>query len=59
MAQQLRKANPIGRNEICPCGSGRKFKHCCLIKIRQRNQIEIAAQKAVENPDKVEQDIQK
>ena len=18
-----------GRNEPCPCGSGRKFKHCC------------------------------
>ena len=20
----------IGRNESCPCGSGRKFKKCCL-----------------------------
>jgi tetratricopeptide (TPR) repeat protein len=20
---------PPGRNETCPCGSGRKFKHCC------------------------------
>jgi hypothetical protein len=20
----------LGRNEPCPCGSGRKFKHCCL-----------------------------
>jgi hypothetical protein len=19
-----------GRNELCPCGSGKKFKHCCL-----------------------------
>ena len=19
----------IGRNEPCPCGSGKKFKHCC------------------------------
>ena len=19
----------IGRNEKCPCGSGKKFKHCC------------------------------
>ena len=19
----------IGRNEKCPCGSGRKYKHCC------------------------------
>ena len=21
-----------GRNEPCPCGSGKKFKHCCLNK---------------------------
>jgi len=20
----------IGRNERCPCGSGKKYKHCCL-----------------------------
>lgn len=24
-----RKAVKIGRNEPCPCGSGRKYKHCC------------------------------
>jgi hypothetical protein len=23
----------VGRNERCPCGSGKKFKHCCLGKI--------------------------
>jgi hypothetical protein len=22
----------IGRNEICPCGSGKKYKHCCFNK---------------------------
>ena len=22
----------VGRNEPCPCGAGRKFKHCCLVK---------------------------
>jgi hypothetical protein len=21
----------IGRNELCPCGSGRKYKHCCSL----------------------------
>jgi len=26
----------IGRNEPCPCGSGRKYKHCCL-KIDESN----------------------
>lgn len=20
----------VGRNDPCPCGSGRKFKHCCV-----------------------------
>lgn len=20
----------IGRNDLCPCGSGKKYKHCCL-----------------------------
>ena len=22
----------IGRNDPCPCGSGRKFKKCCLVR---------------------------
>ncbi len=22
----------IGRNEQCPCGSGKKYKHCCLLR---------------------------
>lgn len=22
----------VGRNEICPCGSGKKYKHCCESK---------------------------
>ena len=22
--------HPVGRNDPCPCGSGRKYKHCCL-----------------------------
>lgn len=25
-----RAAPQVGRNEPCPCGSGKKFKHCCL-----------------------------
>lgn len=23
----------VGRNEPCPCGSGKKYKHCCLTKV--------------------------
>ena len=24
----VREARKVGRNEPCPCGSGKKFKHC-------------------------------
>ena len=26
----------IGRNSLCPCGSGLKYKHCCLSKDEER-----------------------
>ena len=26
-----RAAPKIGRNDYCPCGSGKKFKNCCAI----------------------------
>jgi methionyl aminopeptidase len=26
------KANKVGRNDPCPCGSGLKYKKCCLLK---------------------------
>lgn len=39
MAEYLRckrglrlEGNKIGRNELCPCGSGKKYKKCCLLK---------------------------
>jgi len=28
----LRRSPKIGRNESCPCGSGKKYKKCCLNK---------------------------
>jgi preprotein translocase subunit SecA len=36
--EQLRKGQParvppkVGRNAPCPCGSGKKYKNCCLKK---------------------------
>jgi SEC-C motif-containing protein len=27
--QSIRQGPKIGRNDPCPCGSGRKFKKCC------------------------------
>ncbi len=29
-ATLTRHGQPIGRNSPCPCGSGKKFKQCCL-----------------------------
>jgi uncharacterized protein len=29
MAPRRRGTAKIGRNDPCPCGSGRKYKHCC------------------------------
>lgn len=27
---QIRKAGAVpGRNDLCPCGSGKKYKYCC------------------------------
>jgi preprotein translocase subunit SecA len=28
-AKPIRVSQKVGRNEPCPCGSGKKFKHCC------------------------------
>ena len=28
--QYIRQEPKIGRNEICHCGSGKKYKNCCL-----------------------------
>ena len=27
-----REPTKIGRNDLCPCGSGKKYKFCCLVK---------------------------
>lgn len=31
MVQHLERARPPGRNDPCPCGSGKKYKRCCLL----------------------------
>jgi uncharacterized protein len=29
VAQVQREAPKVGRNDACPCGSGKKYKKCC------------------------------
>ena len=24
-----KKSSKVGRNDLCPCGSGKKYKQCC------------------------------
>jgi len=28
--QKIREYKKIGRNDLCPCGSGKKYKNCCM-----------------------------
>ncbi len=29
------RSQPVGRNDRCPCGSGNKYKKCCLLQMRR------------------------
>jgi preprotein translocase subunit SecA len=29
ISRQPKKVDKVGRNDPCPCGSGKKYKHCC------------------------------
>ena len=31
----VRAEKRVGRNDLCPCGSGKKYKNCCLRKDEQ------------------------
>jgi len=33
--EKVTKRNKIGRNQKCPCGSGKKYKKCCIDKQQQ------------------------
>ena len=32
MVQHVERSRPPGRNDPCPCGSGKKYKRCCLLR---------------------------
>lgn len=31
----IKKAKKVGRNDMCPCGSGKKLKRCCIDTYRE------------------------
>ncbi len=51
----------VGRNEKCPCGSGRKYKQCCLPKDEEkaRKAREKAAAKAEKEAEKARKAAEK
>lgn len=49
--QPIRKLHRIGRNDPCPCGSGKKYKKCCGMNeadAENENNTELKAENAVE-----------
>ena len=32
VAKAKKNSEHIGRNDLCPCGSGKKYKNCCMLK---------------------------
>jgi len=32
-SENTKKKQKVGRNDPCPCGSGKKYKNCCLNKL--------------------------
>ncbi len=42
----------IGRNEPCPCGSGKKYKHCCLVSPMMKR-TDLVLQKSQDDSDSV------
>lgn len=43
--------NKVGRNEQCPCGSGLKYKRCCLQKNEAAQSAQLQAQKVSINDE--------
>ena len=45
----------IGRNDPCPCGSGKKFKHCCLDRHTTVGQAQSTGKEEKQSAKKAEQ----
>lgn len=36
LQEKMREIRAVGRNDPCPCGSGKKYKYCCLTQAENR-----------------------
>ncbi len=50
----------VGRNDPCPCGSGKKYKNCCLLRDEQQERERRAhrAEEPAERPSELDDDLQ-
>lgn len=57
----IREYEKISRNDLCPCGSGKKYKKCCLDsgKFEQHHQLTNIEAAEVKRGDKVLSSIKK
>jgi hypothetical protein len=55
--QETRKKDKVGRNEPCPCGSGKKYKKCCLNKPKESVDTQDPSPKQIELSASEEQEI--
>jgi hypothetical protein len=46
----VRRADHIGRNDPCPCGSGKKFKKCCMVKNTIEEETDLSHSSALSGP---------
>lgn len=42
----------IGRNDPCPCGSGKKYKQCCLKRLN-RSEYDLIREAVTENQSSI------
>ena len=54
--RQLIGSARIGRNQLCPCGSKMKYKHCCLIKQRESIKKQREIRRALDDIEKKSQE---
>lgn len=39
LEEKIQRMGKVGRNSLCPCGSGKKFKRCCSPKLETKKSI--------------------
>lgn len=44
----------VGRNDDCPCGSGKKYKNCCLVKSKSKRKLTAKWLNAPAGPNLIE-----